>query len=56
MILITREKDDFKEELERLIQEVIVITRERDSLKGMVDHAEAHTTGRLDLVRALTWA
>ena len=37
VILITKEKDDFKAEVERFIQEVIVITSERDNLKVMVD-------------------
>ena len=55
VILITKEKDDFKAEVERLIQEVIVITGERNHLKSMVDQAKQYMTGRLDLVQILTW-
>ena len=45
MVLITKKKDDFKAKVERLIDEVVAFTRERDNLKAMVDQAEQYTTG-----------
>ena len=55
VVLITKEKDDIKVEVERLIEEVTALTGERNNLKAMVDQAEQYTTGRLDLVRTLAW-